>query len=216
MTESSDAPDYLASTGKATATPGRLRQLDSSAPAATTPKAIADLERTAREANDAVLRRASGAAADFVAILWFYLADEEAHGIDPDQVDLDAFIDELLAAAQTPEHVPTFSAVAHTVQRQYMRTDPTARRRWPRTGTSIGSAQIIDARARQLATLISQQDTPEVDPLNRAGPALELLARTARSMPCSRCPKTPLNGASGPRLKEQASRSPYPPSSPTG
>ncbi|MEV5749196.1 hypothetical protein AB0L00_15380 [Actinoallomurus sp. NPDC052308] len=141
-------------------------------------RAIADLEHIAREADDAVLRRAGGAAADFVAFLWFYLADEEARGIDPDQVDLDVFIDELLAAAQAPEHVPTFSAVAHTVQRQYMRTDPTARRRWPRTGTSIGSAQVIDARARQLAKLISQQDPPEADILNRAGPTLELLART--------------------------------------
>ncbi|MCO6003882.1 hypothetical protein NE236_02720 [Actinoallomurus purpureus] len=54
--------------------------ISSSMAATSALQAIADLEQASRAAEDAVLRRASGAAADFVAIVWFYLADEEARG----------------------------------------------------------------------------------------------------------------------------------------
>ena len=40
----------------------------------------------------------------------------------------------------------------------YERSDPEARRRWPRTGTSVGSARTIDRLASRLASTIARRE----------------------------------------------------------
>ncbi|MFC0550508.1 DEAD/DEAH box helicase [Planotetraspora thailandica] len=137
---------------------------------------ILALEAAAHADQDAVIRVASGRAADFVAFIWFYLADSESRGVIPSEADVNGLSGDLLAAKQDQRYATGLTALAHHVREIYQRTEPEARRRWPRTGTSIGSAQVIDADARRVADLIRHMGQGEAEELSRPGPAVMLLA----------------------------------------
>ncbi|WP_113702011.1 hypothetical protein [Nonomuraea lactucae] len=70
-----------------------------------------------------------------------------------------AIVDSTLAARQSTALRTTGAAIALAVRQAYVQTDAAARRRWPRTGTSIGSARIIDGLADCLAATIIDQET---------------------------------------------------------
>ncbi|MFI7632302.1 DEAD/DEAH box helicase [Microbispora rosea] len=137
---------------------------------------ILALETAARADQDAVVRLASGAAANFVAFVWFYLADSESRGIAPSEIDVKVLTGDLLAAKQDERYATGLGALALQVREIYQRTEPEARRRWPRTGTSIGSAQVIDVHARRVADLVRQMGEGEAEALNRPEAAVMLLA----------------------------------------
>lgn len=84
------------------------------------------------------------------------LAIEENRGADPDMADLPAIVDSTLAA-QSPRARTACLTAAEAVRAAYTRTDADARRRWPRTATSIGSARIIDQLATRIAEAIISQ-----------------------------------------------------------
>ena len=81
------------------------------------------------------------------------LAIEEGTGTDPAAVDLPGIVDSTLAA-QSPQARAACLTVARGVRSAYLRTGTEARRRWPRTGTRIGSARVIDQLASRLAEAI--------------------------------------------------------------
>jgi len=112
--------------------------------------AFADLEQAMRADEDAVFLSADPAVSDFISFVWLMLAIEEDRGIDPAMVDLPAIIDSTLAA-QSPRGRAACLAVAQGVRGAYLATGSGARRRWPRTATSIGSARVIDQLAARLA-----------------------------------------------------------------
>jgi DEAD/DEAH box helicase len=116
-------------------------------------EAFAALEQASRDDEDALFR-ASGPAADFISFVWLVLAVEEDRGADPSTVDIAGIVDATLAASQSPLARAACMTVAQTVRRAYLQTDTEARRRWPRTGISIGSARIVDRLARRLANTI--------------------------------------------------------------
>ncbi len=113
--------------------------------------ALAALEQAMREDEDSLFRVTDPAATDFIGFVWLVLAIEEESGTDPVAVDVAGIVDSTLAAAQSSRARTTCLTVAHGVRNAYLRTNAEARRRWPRTGTSIGSAGIIDQLARGLA-----------------------------------------------------------------
>ncbi|WP_131770588.1 DEAD/DEAH box helicase [Candidatus Protofrankia californiensis] len=120
--------------------------------------AFANLEQTLRDDEDAIFRVDDPVTRNFISFVWFVLAVEEERGTDPAAVDLVRIIDSTLAAQSLPARAACLSAA--TVTRSvYARTNVGARRRWPRTGTSIGSARIIDNLAHEIA----------LDILNREG-----------------------------------------------
>jgi DEAD/DEAH box helicase len=131
--------------------------------------AFADLEQAMREDEDALFR-AADPVSDFISFVWLLLAIEEGNGTDPATVDLPALVDSTLAA-QSPQTREACLTVASRVRGAYLQTDAGARRRWPRTGTSVGSARAIDELASRLAgAIISQHEQGTLgdlhDPVN--------------------------------------------------
>ena len=119
---------------------------------------FAALEHALRNDQDAIFDASTGAATDFVSYIWFMLATEEATGSDPSVVDVGQIVDATLAAAQSPAARRRCRRIAVATQASYVAANPEARRRWSRTGTSIGSAREIDRLARRVATAILDAD----------------------------------------------------------
>lgn len=121
-------------------------------------EAFAALEQAMRDDEDALFQPTSSAVTDFIGFVWLVLAIEEGRGADPSTVDVTDIIDSTLAASQSHPIRAACWNVARAVRRSYLQADPEARRRWPRTGTSIGSARIIDRLARRLANTIIRRE----------------------------------------------------------
>lgn len=118
--------------------------------------AFAALEQALREDEDALFTSADPVVSDFISFVWLMLAIEEGRGTDPDAADLTAIVDSTLAA-QSPRTRAACLAVAEEVRGAYARTGAEARRRWPRTATSIGSARAIDQLASRIADAITRR-----------------------------------------------------------
>jgi hypothetical protein len=115
---------------------------------------IAELEARTRADEDEIFREASKAARDFISFVWLMLTVEEEHGIEPLDVDITGIVDATLAARQSAPARDSFLTVARVVRRRYAAAESPGRRRWPRTGTSIGSARALDGLAGTLTALI--------------------------------------------------------------
>ena len=74
------------------------------------------------------------------------------------RLDLEHLVDSTLAASQSDTSRAACIRVAEAVRGSYERSDPEARRRWPRTGTSVGSARTIDRLASRLASTIARRE----------------------------------------------------------
>lgn len=119
-------------------------------------ESLAELERALQDGQDAIFQ-AAAEAADFVGFVWLVLAIEEARGVDPNAIDLARVVDSTLAAHQSATMRERCTQIASGTRDQYVSTDPFARQRWVRTGTSIASARTIDDMAGELATAARQQ-----------------------------------------------------------
>ncbi|WP_117213178.1 DEAD/DEAH box helicase [Allorhizocola rhizosphaerae] len=119
---------------------------------------FAQLEQQLRQGQDAIFDAGSGAATDFVAFVWFMLTAEEDSGADPEEIDTDEIADATLASHQSANAGRRCRRIAAAVQEAYIATDSDARRRWARTGTSVGSAKTIDSLARRIVRAILDAD----------------------------------------------------------
>lgn len=115
--------------------------------------AFAALELALREDEDALFTAADPTVSDFISFVWLMLAIEEGQGTDPAAADVPAIVDATLAA-QAPRARAACLRTAEAVRSAYTQTDPAARRRWPRTATSVGSARAVDQLARRVADAI--------------------------------------------------------------
>lgn len=129
-------------------------------------ESFAQLEERLRDDEDALFG-GDDIASDFVGFVWNYLAIGEAADIAPEDLDLDDLVDTTLAATQSDDSRAACTQVAEAVRSAYVRSDPGERIRWPRTGTSIGSAREIDRLASELALSFARREAdgslPEID-----------------------------------------------------
>ncbi|MBP1781810.1 DEAD/DEAH box helicase [Micromonospora chalcea] len=116
-------------------------------------ESFAELETQLREDEDAVFT-AFGPAGDFISFVWLVLAIEEDRRTDPASINMQAIVNTTLAAQQSPQVAAICDHIAAATQRRYLASNPAARRRWARTGTSIGSARAIDQLAQRITTSI--------------------------------------------------------------
>lgn len=117
-------------------------------------ESFAALETALRDDQDAIFTAEGRAATDFIGFVWLMLAIEEDSGTEPEDIDVADIVDSTLAATLSGPVRAICLRVARAVQARYISADQSARRRWPRTGTSIGSAQSIDDLAQRLARTI--------------------------------------------------------------
>lgn len=116
-------------------------------------EAFAQLEENLRVTDDALFT-ATDAPADFISFVWLMLSVEEGHGTDPDSVDINRIVGSTLAARELDTARNVYTRIAEAIRRRYVSSDSGARRRWPRPGTSIGSARLIDDLARRITEAI--------------------------------------------------------------
>jgi hypothetical protein len=119
-------------------------------------EAFAAFEQASRVDQDALFTTDDPEVMDFISFVWLMLAIEEDRGTPPDLADLPAIVDSTLAA-QSPPARDACLATAETVRGAYARTDAEARRRWPRTATSISSAGAIDELAEVITLAILER-----------------------------------------------------------
>lgn len=117
--------------------------------------AFASLEDELRATEDAIFTTFDQAG-DFISFVWLVLSIEEGRGIDPADIDVSGIVDATLAARQSPEARRACVQIADTTRRRYLASEPQSRRRWARTGTSIGSARTIDTLATRIAVAIQR------------------------------------------------------------
>jgi hypothetical protein len=134
---------------------------------------LADLEAALRENADALFHADRGAGADFIGFVWLMLATAENAGTEPDDVDVDDIVASILAAQLSAEARTRCLGIAQTVRAVYARTRQGDRRRWPRTGTSIGSARAIAYLASQVLDSLFE-DAWEGTPWNTTEPLAAL------------------------------------------
>lgn len=138
-------------------------------------EAFASLEQAIRSNEDAIFSQGTKATEDFISFIWFVLAAQEAIGIEPGDVDLDQVIASMLTARQIEEpNLERLYATAHTTRNVYERTEPGARRRWPRTGATIGSARVLDGLAAQVSDAVLSRNDDAGD-ISSSEVAIELL-----------------------------------------
>ena len=118
---------------------------------------LARLEANLREDADAIFRDAGRATTSFTGFVWLMLATEEAYGNEPDAVEMAAIVDATLAAFESRPIRDRYLRIAEVVRDRFGATNSAARRRWVRTGTSVGSARLLDQLADDIVATISSR-----------------------------------------------------------
>ena len=120
--------------------------------ALTTPQALdalVEAEQLIAASVDGILEVASTLAGDFLTYVWFVL---DAHDrLDAASTDPLRAVDRLLAMQQLPTELrDRWTRVALEARSLWGRTAPSSRRRWASAGTSLSSAQRLEALARRV------------------------------------------------------------------
>jgi hypothetical protein len=138
-------------------------------------EALAMYEETAADAADAVFEHYADELDDFIAFVWLVLTGFDELNQAASAADVDEALRATLAFAQlSPEAQQRWRDVAHLVHEAFESCDRSARRRWGKTGTSVGSARALDqiaeavARETRLALALDR-------PIDQPDVALELL-----------------------------------------
>lgn len=141
-------------------------------------ESVSKLEAELRESADAVFA-AEKAAADFVSFVWLMLSIEESQIGDATGIDVETIVDTTLLASQSASTRERYLGIARATLGSYLSTEPSARRRWTRTGTSIGSARSIDAIAQRIVREIIND---QVENVSAPEVALRLLGSALREI----------------------------------
>lgn len=132
-------------------------------------EALATFEETQRAAEDAAFEHYGREVDDFITFVWLVFAALEELGDAPEAADIDAALTTTLGFQQLPDSVKArWRDVANAVRVSYTASDPEARQRWPKTGSSIPSARALDALAGELTPiaarrLANDEDTTDPD-----------------------------------------------------
>lgn len=151
-------------------------------------EALATLEAELQASEDALFSIAARQADNFVSFVWFLLASEEARQRSPAEADLGSALASTLAFVQlAPAQRELIVRVAERVRHVYSASDPVRRRRWARSGTSVGSARVIDTISDELANAARQ--TEEVGGADQALAVLNEINAIERLTQLSEAPR---------------------------
>ena len=113
-------------------------------------EALATFEEVARQGQDAIMQTAEGAAADFVAHVWFVanaLSELERATADPMRLSIESTLAWQQLDAYTRER---WTALAAYAVARFDATPADVRRRWSRAGTSLPNAWVLQQLATQV------------------------------------------------------------------
>ena len=149
--------------------------------------ALADFEEIQRTAEDAVFEVAKGAVSDFIAFVWFVAAELERIGELPTQKSIQDMLCHTLGWVQLDTtQQARWLFVANLTLVRYGGTNPSSRRRWSASGTSISSAREIESIAKEIAEALKESVIPQ-DPLE----VVDLIVGEGRLQRILRLPEAP-------------------------
>jgi hypothetical protein len=133
-------------------------------------EAAALFEETAAGAADAVFAHHADAVNNFLAFVWLVLTSIDELNRAATAADVDEALSATLAFAQLPpDDQERWRRLGRLVHEAFEASDPLARRRWAKSGTSLGSARSLDQiaaavtdAARAALTLDRPIEQPEV------------------------------------------------------
>lgn len=128
---------------------------------------LAAFETEAREAEDAIFRHYSPAADGFLSFIWFLAhALEELHQSEASIDEILAIIENTLAWHQLdPEDQERLVSAAQQAVDAFDAQPPERRARWARSGTSLPTAQTLDAIAEALYERLHAEPDLELEDL---------------------------------------------------
>ena len=122
-------------------------------------ESLAAWEDAVRAGSDAIRAASSGPIADFASFVWFVLSAEEELGRTATSADPIGAFRATLAYTELDQRTrDRFERLVDQLGTEYESTDPTQRRRWARTGTSVATAQVLDELGSRLATAAALGD----------------------------------------------------------
>lgn len=167
--------------------------------------AVAAFEETAAGAADAVFEHHATEVNDFIAFVWLLLASYDELNRAATARDVDEALSGTLAFAQLPAAAQEgWKRVGRLVQAAYEDSDTAARRRWAKSGTSVGSARTLDAISATVAEAARAAVT-EGSSIERPATALTILDQASAFSDLLSLPECPREW--GFRATPNASRS---------
>ena len=137
--------------------------------------ALAEFERVAALSVDAVFEHSAREVEGFIGFVWMLMAgfDELDHAATA--TDIDQALSATLGFRQLTEANQTrWRAVARLVARTYSESNVAARRRWAKTGTSVGSARDLETIGTAVASAAVTADA-QGEAIENAGVAIRVL-----------------------------------------
>jgi superfamily II DNA/RNA helicase len=148
---------------------------------------LAAFEALERAGEDAVLELARGIVPDFLAFIWFVAAELERIGDSCSLQDIRDVLRRTLAWQQLkPEDQDRWLAAANLSLARYNNTDPTRRRRWATAGSTLGTAQVLESLAQEVAGDLQDEQAPQ-----SAIEVVDLITRGERLQSYLQLPESP-------------------------
>lgn len=116
-------------------------------------EALANFEDLVRQNEDAIFQVNHQIISKFLSFIWFFAFEVERRNELLDNDKLLQFLTKTLAWAQLNEdNQKRWFSVAQKLVSQYSKANPSARKRWASSGTSLNSARVLEQIAYEIST----------------------------------------------------------------
>lgn len=114
---------------------------------------LADFENRIRESEDEIFQASDQIISKFLSFIWYFAFEIEKRNEMMNDDKLRQFLGKTLAWVQLDQDSQSrWFSIAQKVIVKYSITEVASRRRWARSGTSLGSAQILEGIASEVAS----------------------------------------------------------------
>lgn len=122
---------------------------------------LADFENRIRESEDEIFQASDQIISKFLSFIWYFAFEIEKRNEMMNDDKLRQFLGKTLAWVQLDQDSQSrWFSIAQKVIVKYSITEVASRRRWARSGTSLGSAQILEGIASEVASEAGVLKTP--------------------------------------------------------
>lgn len=122
---------------------------------------LANFEEVIRGTEDAIFQINNPVISNFLSFMWFIASELEKIGAALSDENLQAALSKTLAWSQLSEQDRgRWFTIAHIVFDNYNQTNPTTRRRWATSGTSLITARVIENIAHEIFPQVENLDQP--------------------------------------------------------
>lgn len=124
-------------------------------------EALADFENLIRESEDEIFQAPDQIISKFLSFIWYFAFEVEKRNEAMNDDKIRQFLGKTLGWGQLDQDDQSrWFSVAQKVISKYSDTEPSTRKRWAKSGTSLGSAQILEGIAIEVASEVKGLTQP--------------------------------------------------------